>query len=54
MGDGFYFVDVVVFALIAGFLVYRLRSVLGATLPAIVMTGDTSPDQLEPSAATSV
>jgi len=29
MGDGFYFVDIVVFALIAGFLVFRLRSVLG-------------------------
>ncbi len=29
MGEGFYFVDIIVFALIAGFLVYRLRSVLG-------------------------
>lgn len=29
MGEGFYFVDIIVFALIAGFLVYRLYSVLG-------------------------
>ncbi|MEI6558528.1 MAG: Tim44/TimA family putative adaptor protein [Rhodospirillaceae bacterium] len=29
MGEGFYFLDIVVFAMIAGFLVYRLRSVLG-------------------------
>jgi predicted lipid-binding transport protein (Tim44 family) len=29
MGEGFYYVDIIVFALIAGFLVYRLRSVLG-------------------------
>ena len=29
MGEGFFFLDVIVFAMIAGFLVYRLRSVLG-------------------------
>lgn len=29
MGDGFYFFDIVLFAMIAGFIVYRLRSVLG-------------------------
>ena len=29
MGEGFYFVEILVFALFAGFLVYRLRSVLG-------------------------
>ncbi|MBI1206184.1 MAG: Tim44/TimA family putative adaptor protein [Azospirillum sp.] len=29
MGEGFYVVDIVIFALIAGFLVFRLRSVLG-------------------------
>lgn len=29
MGEGFYFLDIIVFAMIAGFLVYRLRSVLG-------------------------
>lgn len=29
MGDGFQFLDIIVFALIAGFLVLRLRSVLG-------------------------
>jgi len=29
MGDGFYFIDILIFAMIAAFLVYRLRSVLG-------------------------
>src|SRR5579883_2979157 len=29
MGDGFQFLDIIVFALVAGFLVLRLRSVLG-------------------------
>lgn len=29
MGEGFYFIDIVIFAMIAGFLVYRLRGVLG-------------------------
>ena len=29
MGEGFFGLDIIVFALIAGFLVYRLRSVLG-------------------------
>src|SRR5512143_3563783 len=29
MGDGFQFLDIVLFALVAGFLVLRLRSVLG-------------------------
>ncbi|WP_448205216.1 Tim44/TimA family putative adaptor protein [Azospirillum sp. sgz302134] len=29
MGDGFVFVEIVIFAMIAAFLVYRLRSVLG-------------------------
>ncbi|CAK0751242.1 Tim44 domain-containing protein [Azospirillaceae bacterium] len=29
MNDGFYFIDIVIFAMVAGFLVYRLRSVLG-------------------------
>src|SRR5579883_341035 len=29
MGDGFQFLEIIVFALIAGFLVLRLRSVLG-------------------------
>ena len=29
MGEGFFFLDIIVFAMIAGFLVYRLRSVLG-------------------------
>ncbi|HYM02684.1 MAG TPA: Tim44/TimA family putative adaptor protein [Stellaceae bacterium] len=29
MGDGFQYIDIVIFALIAGFLVLRLRSVLG-------------------------
>ncbi len=29
MGDGLHFIDIVIFAMIAGFLVYRLRGVLG-------------------------
>ena len=29
MGDGFVFIEIVIFAMIAAFLVYRLRSVLG-------------------------
>ncbi len=29
MGEGFYFVDILIFAMVAAFLVYRLRSVLG-------------------------
>ncbi|MDR3518532.1 MAG: Tim44/TimA family putative adaptor protein [Azospirillaceae bacterium] len=29
MSDGFYFIDILIFAMIAAFLVYRLRSVLG-------------------------
>jgi len=29
MGDGFYFFDIVLFAMIAGFILYRLRGVLG-------------------------
>jgi predicted lipid-binding transport protein (Tim44 family) len=29
MGDGFYFLDILIFAMVAVFLVYRLRSVLG-------------------------
>lgn len=29
MGDGFYLFDIILFAMIAGFIVYRLRSVLG-------------------------
>ena len=29
MGDGFYFLDIVLFAMVAAFLVLRLRSVLG-------------------------
>jgi len=29
MGNGFQFIDIIIFAMIAGFLVYRLRSVLG-------------------------
>ena len=29
MGEGFYFIDILIFAMIAAFLVYRLRGVLG-------------------------
>lgn len=29
MGEGYYFVDILIFAMVAAFLVYRLRSVLG-------------------------
>ena len=29
MGGGFYFIDILIFAMIAAFLVYRLRGVLG-------------------------
>lgn len=57
MGEGFHFVDIIIFAMIAGFLVYRLRSVLGRRTGeerqrpnpfAVERTGQTVPDNVIP------
>lgn len=56
MGDGFVFIEIVIFAMIAAFLVYRLRSVLGRRTgeerqrpnPFTAAPGQAKPDNVVP------